>query len=932
MKKKSLLLTALVVFALVSLFSFYKYQENQIEFDNLDITFKGKQARAFKDAAAYYNMIKADPSTGKIDPELVSQAHAQADKLSAYRADPLLDWVSRGPDNVGGRIRGFVVDNENPNILYASGVSGGVYKSVNAGQNWTRKTYDASAGGLIVSCMTQATDGTIYFGTGEGYFNAMSGPNGNLTSGSRGGGVYKSSDRGENWELVSSTDPLKSGNSKWLNVQSIKVDPTNNNLIYAATYSGLMKSTDAADTWTRLTMPGGSTAHIYIDIAMSNDGKTVFAASYASGLCKLHRSINGANFVQVASSVVEISRSTRLTLAIAESNQNVIYVASASNGTSPYPGTHSFGGLYKSADNGDTWTQVVAGHSEAEPFGRSGSYQGQYDNCVAVDPTDENRAFVGGVDFYSFYNNQWYQAASLEEYTDGQGLYKNPLYIHADKHNIIFDSKSSPMKMYVVTDGGVYVSDNFVGNKYPSFKGINLYLTTTQFYGLAAHPRGDIVGGTQDQNTMRIEYDGLTGNSAKDILGGDGFYAEISRYDPDIYFYESQGGRCYRSKSRGNSREGFTINSDDGSYLFDVAYYFNTPFRLWEDMEWQTFMDTNGVEYDSLVHISKFFFAASQGIWMTEQAVDFNADSVKWFRISNGINTQTVSMEYSSDGDVLFVGTRTWNTGRLYRISGLKDKKLWFDASGNFDPDDFGIKTELLATWANRSTCGIGVSPSDNNTVAVALGNYVHGNDHVYISHNALDSVHLVNFTSIHGNLPSMPVFDVAFNSQSASQDTIIIASELGVYASTNGGASWTEENTGMDRAPAFMIRQYKKHPWSEGYTFFVGSHGMGIFETNSLWSSSMIERKPYLREKLSIFPNPVNDQMNIKFILNDAKDLTGEIFNMNGSIVKKFTFGNATFGENVFQVNTSGLKRGTYLIRLRGEGSELIGRFLVVD
>jgi len=932
MKKKSLLLSGLVILSIVTVFSLYNSSNKQNDLDNLDISFAGKKGKDFKGAAEYYQMIKADPRTGEIDPSLVEQAFNQADKLSNYRADPLLDWISRGPDNKGGRIRGFVVDNQNQNILYASGVSGGIYKSINGGKSWVRKSYSAIAGGLIVSCMTQATDGTLYFGTGEGYFNAMSGPNGDLTSGSRGGGVYTSTDRGESWELVTSTDPFKANNSRWLNVQSIKVDPTNNDLIYAATYSGMMKSTDGGDSWDRLTMPGGTTAHIFIDIAMSSDGKSVFAASYSSGRCKLFRSVNGAAFLQIAPSVVEISNSTRLTLAIAESNNNVIYVASASNGTSPYPGTHSFGGLYKSADNGDTWSQVVAGHSEAEPFGRSGQYQGQYDNCVAVDPTDENRVYVGGVEYYSLYNGQWYKVASTEEYIDAEGMYKNPMFIHADKHNIVFDTKSSPKKMYVMTDGGVFVSNDFVGKKYPTFKGINLYLHTTQFYGIAVHPRGDIVGGTQDQSSIRIEYDGLTGNSGKEILGGDGFYTEISRFNPDIYFYEAQNAVCYRSKSRGDSREGFTYNPEDNSYYFDQAYYFNSPFRLWEDMEWQTFQDTTGANYDSLVHISKFFFAASQGIWMTEQAVDFNADSVKWFNISKGMSGQVVSMEYSSDGDALFVGTKSWNNGKLYRISGLKGKKIWFDINGDFDPDNFGISTDEIANFAFRSVCGIGVSPSDDNTISVALGNYVNGYDHVYLTNNALDSAQHVSFTSIHGNLPNMPVFDVAFNSQSSNQDTIIIASELGVYATTNGGASWTEENNGLDRSPVFMIRQYKKHPWSEGYSFFVATHGMGIFETNSLWSSSVKETKPAIKEKISIFPNPVKDYMNIKFILSDSKDLEGEIFNMNGSMVKKISFQNTSFGENVFQVNTSGLKRGTYLIRLQGEGTQLIGRFLVVD
>ncbi|MFC2114641.1 T9SS type A sorting domain-containing protein [Bacteroidota bacterium] len=929
MKKKGILISGIIVISFAAIIVFFAtYQKSNTQ-NNPDISFKPERSQSIQGAMEYYQMIKGDLKTGFIDPILVSQAYAEADKVASYRAALGLNWVSRGPDNMGGRIRGFVIDNANPSILYASGVSGGVYKSTNGGKSWSRKAFAASAGGLIVSCMTQAKDGTLYFGTGEGYFNMMSGPNGDMTSGSRGGGVYTSADRGETWEFITSTDPTKG--SMWYNVQSIKTDPNNPSIIYAASYGGLMKSTDAGASWNREIMPESASTQTYIDIQISPDGKTIYTASYSAGRCKVFRSKDGGAFERVASSINEITRSTRITIAISTKNPNYVYLCSASDGTSPYPGTHSFGGLYLTTDNGDNFTQVIAGHSEAEPFGRTGQFQGQYDNCVAVDPFDEKHVFVGGVDFYCYNDGFWYKAASLEEYLDEAGNYKNPMFIHADKHNIVFDAVSNPAKMYVCTDGGLYVSSDFT-NKYPTYSSVNLYLHTTQFYALAVHPRGDIVGGTQDQSSIRIEYDGLTGNSGEEVYGGDGFYCEISRYNPDIYFYESQGGACVRSKSRGKNDEGFVYNPKENSFSINDDFAFNTPFRLWEDMEKQTFLDSIGNPYDSFVHISKFFISGGKGLWMTEQAIDFNADSIKWFNISKGITDQIVCMEYSKNGDAVFVGTNNWTQGRLYRISGLRGKRFWFDGSGNFNPDNFGIVTELLQSWPSRTVCGIGISPSDNNVLAVALGNYVNGFNHVYRTTNALDSVANVTFSSIHGNLPHMPVFDVAFNSQSSNNDTIIIGTELGVYSTTNGGTTWTEENTGMmDRAPVFMIRQYKKSPWSKSYTFFIGSHGMGIFEETTLDPAGIKESKRQIAEKLSIFPNPVNDHMNIRFNLNNNKNLIAEIYSLNGAMVKTLPINNAHSGMNQYVVNTSDMKSGIYIIRLRGEQIQLTNRFIII-
>lgn len=934
MRNKLFVIGGLSLILMVSGIKFLRYYQEGQRLKNLDISFHEKEGENIEGAIQFYQLIKADPVTGKINPELITNAFREADRLKLSRGSIGLKWVSRGPDNYGGRTRGIVIDKDNPDILIAGGVSGGIYRSINGGKSWTKVIIDnVQAGGLIVSCMEQASDGTIYFGTGEMYFTAMSGPNGDLTSGSRGGGIYKSTDKGLTWEFLASTDPSKSGNNRWYNVQAIKTDPTNPSVLYAATYSGFMKSTDAGNTWTRLDMPDGSTSSTFIDIAVSNDGKSIFTASYAAGKCKLFRSVNGSAFEKIAANVNEITNSTRLTIAIAPSDQNYIYVVSASNGTSPYPGVHCFGGLYRSTDNGDNWTQLVAGRSPgAEPFGSQGHYQGQYDNLVAVDPYNKDRVFVAGVTLWCYKNGQFYKIASTEEYLDNDNMYKNPLFVHVDMHNIRFDLKSVPQKMYIVTDGGIYVSENWRTNDYPTYKYSNNFYTTTQYYGLAVDVFGNLLGGTQDQSTMYIDAGGLTGNSAKEILGGDGFYAEISKYDHNIIFYESQEGRCVRSANKGKGYEKFVYDYKNQSYVIDDNFYFNTPFRLWENMEKQTFTDPNGQPYDSMVHISKFFVAGSKGLWMTPDAVNFNADSLRWYLISKGItNQQILHLEYTSDGDAVFVGTRSSTNGRLYRISGLKDKKIWFDQNGNFNPDYFGIKTELIGSWSNRSVCGIAVSPSNDNVVVVTLGNYVSGYDHVYISKNALDDAANVTWTSIHGNLPHMPVYDAAINSQSTNQDTIILATELGIWATVNGGNTWIEENNGMSRVPTFMIRQIKRYPWWKGYAFYIGTHGMGIMECTSFVSNVSIKEDKILTQSLSVFPNPVRNQLNLKYILDKPVVLTAEIINLSGQTVQIFTLKDHQRGENNKTLHLTGLLPGTYLIRLSGENISLVSKFNVI-
>jgi photosystem II stability/assembly factor-like uncharacterized protein len=903
-----------------------------------------KKGRSIQGALEYYQTIKGNLETGEIDYNLVSQAYADANKLKSQRAGSMnMQWISRGPDNVGGRTRALCFDKDDNNILYTGGVSGGIFKSTNGGQSWERKVYDAEIGGLTVNFITQTTEGTLFASTGEMFFNAMSGPNGNLVSGSRGGGIYRSTDKGETWELLDATNP---NFTQWYSVQKVVASPTEPKKAFAATYRGLYVTTDNGENWEKINTPSPSNNHTFIDLVVSPDGQTVYAVSYSSSRCALYRSKDAGNsFTRVASDMNDITNSTRVTLAISDKNPDYVYVLAASNGADDgNNGFYSFGGLMRSTDNGDNWELLLDGGISLDPFGTS-QFQGQYNNCIGIDPDNENRVFVGGVDFYAWNNGQWYKVASRSDFLDADKTQPNPYYVHADKHNIYFDTRSTPKKMFVVTDGGIAVSENYT-QKYPTYKTLNLYFTTTQFYSVAVTRYGDIIGGTQDNGCLKIEYDGLSGNSAVEILGNDGLYTEISKVDPNIYFSAWQEGHVYRSKDKGENQE-IMINYETGTD-FDENFHFNTPYRIWE-RKYDTTMfikdfivrdpqgnpiDTTERQVDTSIHESLFFLTSKTGLRVSQDAVDFTADTIDWFEVSPTVNQQIISVEYANDGDVVFLGTRSFTEGRLYRVSGLRNAKYKHDAEGNFYPDSVGIKTELLQSFNGRVVTGIGVSPSNNNTVVVTLGNYSSNNDRVFISNNALDSAHLVNFTSIQGNLPNFPVYDAVINSQSNNQDTIVIATELGIWATNDGGNTWTEENEGdMQRAPVFMLKQLKYNPWDKGYTIFAASHGMGIFQSTTFAPNVSVPEAPQKEFEYTLitYPNPARNLANLFFELDNDAIIRGQIFNLSGQVVQDIPVINAVKGENRYQVNTSKLVSGNYIIRLYSEDFDMTSRLLIV-
>ena len=155
-----------------------------------------EESQSFKGAYEYMMSLKADPATGKIPYDLVLNAKQEVSDILRTRsaAATSLLWAEMGPDNVGGRTRAILIDKDNTDKIFAGGVSGGLWLSLNAGLNWNivEGTDALDFSGVVSIC--QASNGDIYFGTGEGSTVGSFGGNSNGSTGIIGGGIYKSTD------------------------------------------------------------------------------------------------------------------------------------------------------------------------------------------------------------------------------------------------------------------------------------------------------------------------------------------------------------------------------------------------------------------------------------------------------------------------------------------------------------------------------------------------------------------------------------------------------------------------------------------------------------------------------------------------------------------------------------------------------------------
>src|ERR1039458_6296510 len=164
------------------------------------------EMESYNDAAKYLFGLRVNTATGRIDIGEVEAARQQVNAMTmahqtARTASGSADfqWQELGPDNIGGRTRAILISRTHPDSMFAGSVSGGLWKSTNHGQSWYKVNDTAQV--LCVSCITQAANGDIYYGTGNG-FDFIAG-DGN--SGFYGQGIWKSSDGGVTFHQLPST-------------------------------------------------------------------------------------------------------------------------------------------------------------------------------------------------------------------------------------------------------------------------------------------------------------------------------------------------------------------------------------------------------------------------------------------------------------------------------------------------------------------------------------------------------------------------------------------------------------------------------------------------------------------------------------------------------------------------------------------------------
>jgi photosystem II stability/assembly factor-like uncharacterized protein len=263
--------------------------------------------------------------------QVIADQHAGKNHyyVPSFSSIPLIEGV--GPD--GGGLTSVILDPKNPQTTYAGTWGAGVFKSLDGGKTW--KSASVGLGNLFVQSMVidPVHPEIIYTGTYRS-------------------GVYKTINGGITWVYAGNglnTDAI---------VYALAIDPVNPTSIYAGTRSpgsnppwggGVYKSTDGGQTWINHTYNLGEDWVYGLAVDPSNP-QIIYAATHSQGVFK---STNGAHYWTAVNNGV--SDHSMRTVAIDPSNTQVVYA-----------GCWHTTGIFKTTNGGQSWTTVSNGLNGAK--------------------------------------------------------------------------------------------------------------------------------------------------------------------------------------------------------------------------------------------------------------------------------------------------------------------------------------------------------------------------------------------------------------------------------------------------------------------------------------------------------------------------------------------------------------------------------------
>ncbi len=382
-----------------------------------------------------------------------------------------IEWRNLGPWR-GGRSCAVAGVPGKPNLYYFGATGGGVWKTTDGGRQWENISDGFFGGSIGAIEVSQSDPNVIYVGGGEVTVR------GNVSSGS---GMWKSVDAGKTWKHI--------GLEKSRHVARVRIHPTNSDIVYAAVMGnlytgnkerGLYKSTDGGKNWRKVLFINNEVG--MVDLTFDpNNPRILFASSWRVKRTPYDMSSGGEgsalwNSTDGGETWTDISKNEGLPkgtwgisgITISPANSNRMWAIIEAKK----------GGVFRSEDGGKKWKMV---NSERKLRQRAWYYTRIY-----ADPKDEDLIYVLNVRYHKS--------------KDGGKTFSSLSTPHSDHHDL-WIAPEDPKRMVVADDGGAQVTYDG-GETWSTYHN----QPTGQFYRVTTdnHFPFRIYAAQQDNSTVRI--------------------------------------------------------------------------------------------------------------------------------------------------------------------------------------------------------------------------------------------------------------------------------------------------------------------------------------------------------------------------------------------------------------------------------------------
>ncbi|HAC05890.1 MAG: glycosyl hydrolase [Gemmatimonadetes bacterium] len=713
-------------------------------------------------------------------------------------------WRNIGPDR-GGRSIAVTGVKGRPSEAYFGAVGGGLWKTTDSGDNWAPVTdFQINSASVGAVAVSDTDPDLIFIGTGETCIR------GNILPGD---GVYRSRDGGEIWQHV--------GFGESHGISKIRIHPTNPDVVFVASFGkygapseqrGVFKSSDGGDTWNRVLYRNDETGAI--DIVIDQNNPDVLYAALWEAYRKEYQMSSGGPGSGMFKSTDGGETWTEMTRNPGMPQSGLVgrigLAVSPANSDRVYAlFENDDGGLFSSDDAGATWTLV----NDARAIRQRAFYY----THVFADPMDEDVVYMQNTSFFRSDDG----GETYETINNGT---------HGDFHDLWIDP-DDPTHLVVGNDGGGAVSTN-TGESWTQQD-----FSTAQFYHAVttAHIPYHVCGSQQDNSTLCLPFNwnasrfgfggggrGFGGGRGGDddsrsvtegsmdvayrAGGGEPGYIAPDPKDVDVFYSGTNNGRYVDKFNRkhGTTRE---VNPYPWFYSGEPA------IDLVERWQWTFPIIFSPIDPNRL-------YVSSQRLWMTTDA------GASWTALSGDLTRADPMTLQHSGGPI----TGDMNGPEVYAtIFSVGPGKTDVDVIWTGSDDGLVHVTQDGGdTWSNVTPPGM---PDFGRVSQIDASAFARGGAYVSVRLPLLDDFSPYIFkTEDYGQTWTKIVNgireDAYVNAVREDPDRVGLlyaATQHGVYISYDDGAMWQELNPSFPDIPVVDVI-------AKDNELVIGTHGRGFW------------------------------------------------------------------------------------------------------